>query len=237
MNRSLPTFLLLAGLCLPLRADDAKAPGQQAKKSEKAGLNYLLYLPPGYEKAEKPFPLILFLHGSGESGDKLDNVKKHGPPKIVEKKNDFEFIVVSPQSPSGGWRADKLLTLLDEVEKEYKVDKNREYVTGLSMGGSGTWSLAAAAPGRFAAIAPICGSGNPKTANKLKELPIWVFLGAKDNAVLIQRCEEMVKAVKEAGNDVKFTVYPNAGHDSWTESYNNPELYKWFLSHTRKKEK
>lgn len=233
---ALLAILFLFGL--PVRADEAKAPpAQQAKRSEKAGLNYLLYLPPGYEKAEKPFPLILFLHGSGESGDNLDKVKVHGPPKIVEKKNDFGFIVVSPQSPRGGWRADKLLTLLDEVEKDYKVDKDREYVTGLSMGGFGTWSLAAAAPGRFAAIAPICGGGDPKTAEKLKGLPIWVFHGAKDDRVSLKRSEDMVKALKEAGNDVKFTVYPNAGHDSWTESYNNPELYKWFLAHTRGKEK
>ncbi len=220
-----------------VRADDQAAGTQQEKKSEKAGLNYLLSLPAGYDKADKPFPLILFLHGAGETGSKLDMVKRHGPPKLVEKKNDLGFIVVSPQAPTRRWTADKLLTLLDEIEKTYKVDKDRVYVTGLSMGGFGTWSLAAAAPGRFAAIAPICGGGDPKTAEKLKGLPIWVFHGAKDNAVPLKRSEDMAKALKEAGNEAKFTVYPNAGHDSWTETYDNPELYKWFLAHPREKGK
>ena len=233
MRCMLSAFLFLC-LCVPLRAEDK--PAQQVKKSEKAGLTYLLYLPPGYEKDEKKtFPLILFLHGAGETGSDINKVKVHGPPKLVEKGQKFEFIVVSPQAPTRGWKPDSLLALLDEVEKMNRVDKDRVYVTGLSMGGFGTWALAAAAPERFAAIAPICGGGNPRTADKLKGLPIWVFHGAKDNAVPLKRSEDMVKALKEAGNEVKFTVYPNAGHDSWTESYNNPELYKWFLSNTRRK--
>ncbi len=231
------TLLLLAAFCVPAWADEAPKPAQQEKKSEKAGLSYLLYLPPGHDKAEKPFPLILFLHGAGESGSDLKKVKIHGPPKIVEKKRDFEFIVVSPQSPGRGWRADKLLMLLDEVGKECKVDKDRVYVTGLSMGGFGTWSLAAAAPDRFAAIAPICGGGDPKTAEKIKALPIWVFHGDKDNAVPIKRSQDMVDALKAAGADVKFTIYPGVGHDSWTKTYDNPELYKWFLSHKRGEKK
>jgi predicted peptidase len=198
-------------------------------------LKYLLFLPADYEKAEKPFPLILFLHGAGERGDDLSKVKKHGPPKIVETKKDFPFIVVSPQAPlRGGWQNKSLLALLDEIEGKYKVDKDRVYLTGLSMGGYGTWRLAAAAPERFAAIVPICGGGDPKSAEKLKGLPIWVFHGAKDNAVPLKRSEDMVKALKDAGHEVKFTIYPNAGHDSWTETYNNPELYKWLLSHKRK---
>jgi predicted peptidase len=216
-----------------IRADEKPAPAQQEKRSEKAKLNYLLYLPPGYEKAEKPFPLILFLHGAGETGNDLKKVKVHGPPKVVEKKRDFEFIVVSPQAPTRGWRTDALLALLDEVEKEYKVDKDRVYLTGLSMGGYGTWSLASAAPERFAAIAPICGGGNPRMADKLKTMPIWIFHGAKDTLVKPIRSEGMVKALKDVGNEVKFTLYPNAGHDSWTATYDNPELYKWFLSHKR----
>lgn len=227
------TFLLP----VPVVAEDKPAAAQQEKKSEKAKLNYLLYLPPGYEKAEKPLPLILFLHGAGETGSDLKKVKIHGPPKLIEKKKDFEFIVVSPQAPTRGWKSESLLALLDDVEKQYKVDKDRVYVTGLSMGGYGTWSLAAAAPGRFAAIAPICGGGNPRTAEKLKGLPIWVFHGAKDTAVPLKRSEDMVQALKDAGHEVKFTVYPNAGHDSWTTSYDNPELYKWFLSHKRRESK
>jgi predicted peptidase len=226
--------LLSIAFLLPafVRADEK--PAQEAKKSETANLHYLLYLPRGYdEDAKKTYPLILFLHGAGETGTDLKKVKIHGPPKLVDKKRDFEFIIVSPQAPTRGWKPSALLALLDDVEKEYRVDKDRVYLTGLSMGGFGTWNLAATAPGRFAAIAPICGGGDPKTAEKLKGLPIWVFHGAKDNAVPLKRSEDMVKALKEAGHEVKFTIYPNAAHDSWTATYDNPELYKWFLSHKR----
>lgn len=200
-------------------------------------LDYLLYLPDGYEKSDKKWPLILFLHGSGESGSDLSRVKTHGPPKIVEKKSVFPFIVVSPQSPRrGGWDRYALKALVDEVLANDRVDRDRVYLTGLSMGGYGTWALAASYPQYFAAIAPICGGGNPEDANQLKDLPIWVFHGAKDEAVPLRRSEEMVAALKRVGADVKFTVYPEAGHDSWTETY-NPELYQWFLSHQRGEKK
>ena len=234
------TYLTLAvlsalGFAAAARGDDKPAPAQQEKYSEKARLHYLLYLPPNYDKGDKPFPLILFLHGAGERGTDLSKVKIHGPPKLVEKQRDFGFIVVSPQASKFGWDAKALLKLLDEIEEKYKVDKDRVYLTGLSMGGYGTWALAAEAPKRFAAIAPICGGGNPATAKKLKDVPIWVFHGAKDNAVPLARSEQMVDALKKAGaKEVKFTVYPDAGHDSWTATYNNQELYQWFLAHKRK---
>ena len=129
----------------PARADDP----QQEKSFEKevtvkVKLNYLLYLPDDYEKSDKPFPLILFLHGAGESGSNLSNVKKHGPPKLIAAGKTFPFIVVSPQSPGGGWNPEALNGLLDEVESKYRVDKDRVYLTGMSMGGGGTWTLAAA---------------------------------------------------------------------------------------------
>jgi predicted peptidase len=119
--------------------------------------------------------------------------------------------------------------------RKYRIDKDRVYLTGLSMGGYGTWALAAAHPEKFAAIAPICGGGNPAEAAKLARLPIWVFHGAKDPTVPIERSKEMVEAIKAAGGDAKFTIYPEAGHDSWTETYNNPELYQWLLAQKRKK--
>jgi predicted peptidase len=224
-------------------ADKDKEPGkvQQEKAFEKeitikVKMNYLLFLPEGYDKGGQTWPLILFLHGAGESGSDLNLVKKHGPPKIVETKKDFPFILVSPQAPRFGWDVDTLNALLDDVVANYKVDKERIYLTGLSMGGGGTWMLAAAHPERFAAIVPICGFQNtPADAKKLKDLPIWVFHGAKDTAVPLKRSEDMVKALKDEGAvEVKFTVYPEAGHDSWTETYDNPELYKWLLEHKRK---
>jgi predicted peptidase len=234
--------LLTAGLLVLSApgADQKPAPVQQEKHFEKeikvtVKMNYLLFLPQNYEEKDQArWPLILFLHGSGESGSDLAKVKKHGPPKIVEKKKDFPFIVVSPQSPRGGWDPTALNALLDEVVSQYRVDKDRIYLTGLSMGGYGTWALAAAYPERFAAIVPICGGGRTEDAKRLKDLPIWVFHGAKDRAVPLARSKAMVEAIKKAGGDPKLTVYPDAGHDSWTETYNNPKLYEWLLQHKRK---
>ncbi len=126
-----------------------------------------------------------------------------------------------------------LAALLDDVCRRYAVDEGRLYVTGLSMGGYGTWSLAARQPDRFAAIAPICGGGDPQAAAGFAQVPAWVFHGAKDNVVPLERSEEMVQALRDAGAEVRFTVYPDADHDSWTETYANPELYEWLLSHDR----
>src|SRR6266481_6148317 len=230
---------IAAKLSAPALADDKSAVRQQEKHFEKeitvhVKLDYLLYLPNGYEKEGKSWPLVLFLHGAGESGQDLNKVKVHGPPKLVAAGKEFPFIVVSPQSPRMGWDAQTLNALLDDVMANYRVDKDRIYVTGLSMGGFGTWALAAAYPERFAALVPICGGGNTADAKKLVHIPIWVFHGAKDNVVPPNRSESMVKALKEAGaKNLKFTLYPNANHDSWTETYNNPEMWDWLLQQKR----
>jgi len=199
---------------------------------------YLLFLPADYAKKQQRWPLIMFLHGAGERGDDLEKVKKHGPPKIVENRKDFPFIVVSPQCPTVDWWTDKvevLINLLDDIVARYKVDKERIYLTGLSMGGYGTWSLASAHPERFAAIAPICGGGKRFMAMRLKDIPVWVFHGAKDKTVPLKESEEMVNAIRNRGGNAKFTIYPDAGHDSWTETYNNQKLYDWFLEHRKTK--
>jgi len=230
-------------LSAPARADDTKGkPAQEARSFEKeikltVKLHYLLFLPEGYaEQTQKKWPLMLFLHGAGESGSDLEKVKLHGPPKIVETKRDFPFILVSPQSAGRGWNPAALDALLDDVTAHYRVDPDRIYLTGLSMGGFGTWALAAARPGRFAAIAPICGGGNPRDAEKIKHIPVWVFHGAKDPTVPLAASQSMVDALRSAGaTEVKFTVYSDAGHDSWTETYANPALYQWLLDHTRGK--
>jgi predicted peptidase len=197
---------------------------------------YLLFLPEGYGEQEKQWPMILFLHGAGERGDDLEKVKVHGPPKIVEKQKDFPFIVVSPQCPDDDWwteKVDVLIDLLDDIVARYDVDTERIYLTGLSMGGYGTWALAAKYPERFAAAVPICGGGSRIMARRLTDLPIWVFHGAKDRTVPLRESQEMVAAIKNRGGDVKLTVYPDAGHDSWTATYDNPELYDWLLEHRR----
>jgi len=199
---------------------------------------YLLFLPEDYEKKQQRWPMILFLHGAGERGSDLNLVKKHGPPKIVENKKDFPFIVVSPQCPQGQWwteEVEMLINLLDDIVSRYNVDTERIYLTGLSMGGYGTWTLAAAYPERFAAIAPICGGGERYMADKFKNVPVWAFHGAKDNVVPPVKSEEMVSAINVRGGNARLTIYPDATHDSWTVTYDNPELYDWFLKHRKNK--
>jgi predicted peptidase len=206
---------------------------REMERIRKVSMRYLLYLPKDYEQQDS-WPLLLFLHGAGERGDDLDLVKKHGPPMLIERGQEFPFIVVSPQCPTNRrWEPFELAALLDEIVEKHRVDQDRIYVTGLSMGGFGTWSLAAYQPDRFAALVPICGGGEPIMARLLRPIPTWVFHGAKDAVVPLERSTIMVEAMKKAGGDVKFTIYPEAGHDSWTDSYANPELYEWLLQQKR----
>jgi len=197
---------------------------------------YLLSLPADYTKQpKKKWPVLLFLHGAGERGDNLALVKVHGPPKLIAQGQQFPFIVVAPQCPANGWwRPDVLATLLDEIERRYRVDRRRIYVTGISMGGFGTWALALEYPQRFAAIAPICGGGHWWAVAGIKHVPAWVFHGKKDSVVPCARSEEMVAALRKCGGNVKFTVYPKADHDSWTVTYENPELFRWLLRQRKK---
>ena len=238
---ALAIVLVISTVPLFAQAADEQS-GQQAKTFEKqisVKLDYLLFLPEGYSNdSDKKWPLMLFLHGAGERGSDVNKVKVHGPPKIVQTKKDFPFIVVSPQCPANSWwKPYELTALLDQIQKDYKVDPDRVYLTGLSMGGFGTWELASQNPQRFAAIAPICGGGNPATARRMRDLPIWVFHGDADRTVPVAMSDEMVAALKKAGNDVKYTRYEGVDHDSWTKTYANEELYTWMLSHKRGEKK
>lgn len=238
MLRRVFSIALLLGLSTsPAFAEQPQAsPGKQVEVKDANTYNYLLFTPANYEKQDK-WPLIVFLHGAGERGDDLNRVKVHGPPKIVEQKPDFEFVVVSPQVPKDQrWDAEKVMRIVDSLTKSLKIDSDRIYVTGLSMGGAGTWAMAAKYPERLAAIVPICGRGDIAAVDKFKSLPCWVFIGAKDRPELVQANHEIVDALKKAGGEPKYTVYPEAGHDSWTESYNNPKLYSWLLDQRRKAE-
>ena len=199
----------------------------------KVQMGYLLYLPKDYDKQES-WPLILFLHGAGERGNDLELVKKHGPPKLIAAGKDFPLIVVSPQCPKERWwEPIELVALLDELSSKYKVDSDRIYVTGLSMGGFGSWRLASYAPDKFAAIAPICGGGEKYWTRRFAHLPVWAFHGAKDTGVPPERSQMMVDELKKKGGNPKLTIYPESGHDSWTETYNNPKFYEWLLVQKR----
>ncbi len=211
-----------------------------SKISKRPLLNYWLYLPSEYDaQSSKRWPLILFLHGFGERGDTLtdlERVKIHGIPKVVENGTDLPFIVVSPQCPQQSWwtlQTGNLKALLESIIAGYPVNSAQVYLTGLSMGGYGSWTLGAAYPELFAAVAPICGGGVSSQVSTLKTVPVWAFHGAKDTVVLPYRSEEMVTTLQKAGGDARLTMYPDADHDSWTVTYNNPELYDWFLSHER----
>lgn len=197
---------------------------------------YLLYLPFDYhEDFNKKWPLIMFLHGAAEQGDDLALVKRHGIPKRIDKKRDFPFVVVSPQCPQGYWWSnDLLIALLDDIIANYRIDKDRVYLTGISMGGYATWELAIEYPDRFAAIAPICGGGDPYLIDRIKHIPVWAFHGEKDRIVKVYKSKRLVNALKVAGGNVRLTIYPGMRHDVWKVTYTNQKLYDWFLSHRRK---
>ena len=231
--------LYFSALAFPGNAQPSPSNSRQQINHFKARIkvtveyNYLLFLPEGYRKSKQRWPLMLFLHGAGDAGTNLDRVKILGPPKLVESMPDFPFILVSPQSPVRSWNVDALNALLDDIIRKYRVDKDRVYLTGASMGGSATWEFAIAHPEKFAAIVPVSGSGDPTRAKKLASLPIWVFHGAKDRVVPVGHAQQMVDAVKSAGGHVKLTIYPEAGHDAWTQTYSDPEVYHWLLQQRR----
>ena len=218
-------------------------PGRQVPRSfrlpgapdgrSRGRLDYLLFLPASYGvDLGKKWPLILFLHGRGETGTNLKKLKVHGIPKKVEKQSDFPFIAVSPQcSYEYCWRYElpTLNALLDDMVATYAVDAQRIYVTGLSMGGFGAWALACLYPERFAAVAPVCGGGDPATVCNLKDVPVWAFHGALDEQVPPDQSQRMVDALRGCGGNVRFTLYPDLTHDSWTRTYANPVLYDWLL--------
>ncbi len=238
--------------CTTLTTPEPQAPPaamqtpQRFKKqiTRTAQLDYLLALPAGYQTGGAAWPLLLFLHGAGERGTNVNKVAVHGPPKLILAGAKLPFIVASPQCPEGrAWLDDELLALIDDLVARYHVDTNRIYLTGLSMGGYGTWSLGTKYPERFAAIAPICGGGDripvllatQKKKAALQTLGVWAFHGAKDSVVPLEESERMTNALRRAGcPEVKLTIYPEAGHDSWTQAYQEPEIWNWFLAHRRK---
>lgn len=203
-------------------------------------LPYKLYLPDDYEaQPERQWPLILFLHGAGERGIDLKALTNHGLPKKIEAGDDLPFVVIAPQCPPEQWWlsfAPILIDLVEQITKQYHIDKRRRYLTGLSMGGHGVWDIATQYPRTFAAIAPICGGGRslfgyPERVRRITHLPVWAFHGDADDVVPLSLQAPLVEALKAAGGNVTFTVYEGVDHDSWTQTYDNPALYEWFLQH------
>jgi predicted peptidase len=201
-------------------------------------LNYYLYYPEDYEtSSDKKFPLLLFLHGGGESGDSLVAVKRNGPPKLIAQGKQFPFLILAPQNPNQKkwWNTRAVNQLLDSIVENNKIDKNRIYLTGLSRGGGAAWEMVVQYPDKFAALAVVCGmTPVPYAAWIDKEMPIWVFHGEEDASIPISESEAMVKRLIEMNYDVKFTRYPGVGHDSWVKAYNTEALYTWFIEQKRK---
>ncbi|WP_439621872.1 prolyl oligopeptidase family serine peptidase [Gemmata sp.] len=245
-SRACLVFALALVLCPAIAiAADAPATGfidKTFKNADGTTSPYVVFVPKDYD-GKKEYPVILFLHGAGETktekkGGKLP-VEVGLGPAIKKREKDFPFLVVIPRAEGFGWGAEspnakRALAMLDEVAKEYKVDPKRQYLTGLSMGGMGTWSIATAAPDRFAAIAPVCGRGDPKAAEKLKNLPVWAFHGDADTAVKVEGSREMIEAIKKAGGSPKYTEYPKVGHNSWDAAYGTGDLYTWLLEQKTK---
>jgi predicted peptidase len=234
-------MLLVLMLASTGRSEETKAGFHDLvfKNADGSEAKYILFVPHEY-KGDKEFPLILFLHGSGETGTDGKAQMKNGLPKEIKKhEKTFPAFAIFPQSQKRTWQANsddgkRAVAILSEIEKKYKIDSKRIYLTGLSMGGYGTWSLATAMPDKWAAIVPVCGGGDPKQAEKIKDLPCWCFHGDQDKAVAVTRSQEMIAALKKAGGKPEYTEYPGVGHDSWTKAYGDPKLYEWLWAQKRK---
>jgi len=247
---ALAACLLLALTLAPARADDKTKTGfldLVHKDADGKEAKYVLFVPADY-KGDKPYPLILFLHGSGETldaeGKNLGKQAKVGiGPVVLKQEKTFPAFVIFPQSQKRTWNADsedgkRAMAILEAVQTEYKIDDKRLYLTGLSMGGHGTWSFAAAYPDKWAAIVPICGAADFRDkdaakakamAPKIKDIPCWCFHGDADKSVPVDRAREMIAALKEAGGKPKYDEYPGVGHNSWDKAYGTKELFDWLF--------
>jgi predicted peptidase len=216
--------------------DVQSAPARQtAEVFEKT--SYLLYLPDGYGKEEKHWPLILYLHGKSLRGNDLQMLKNYGLAALLDNELSIPFIVVSPQCPADKmWtdEEDQLLALLDHISARYSVDPEQMYLTGHSMGARGTWFLASRHPEKFAAIVPMAdGPTDLAGAKPLKNVPVWTFHGTNDDLAPFARTRQFVEALKREGAEVKFTPLPERDHFI-LDTYENKEIYDWLLQHEKK---
>jgi len=242
--KTLIQTLLIFAIAIPAFAAD-KA-GEQVEKSFKISgdisVPYLQYLPKRYKAEDKvtKWPLMIFLHGRGESNGPLDIVSMWGPPKKAKNGDKLPFILISPQCPKEDrWASDtqmeRILKLITQIKKEFPIDDNQIILTGLSMGGFGSWELAAREPDMFAAVMPICGGGKPENATKLKDVNIWAYHGTEDSVVPYKFSVDMVEAIKKAGGKkIKLTSVKGAGHNSWSAAYEDRKVWKWFAEQKKK---
>lgn len=204
-----------------------------------SGYDYLFHLPPGYHDFDGPRPLLIYLHGAGETKIGLDELAKRdiiSCTKDCIDKKDFPFVVLSPETPIHGWKPERVVRLLDEIladrTNRWNIDRKRIYLTGMSMGAFGTFHTACAFPDRFAAIAPLAGGGNPEEAPKLKNLPTWAFHGNADEIVAYECSSKMIEAMNNIQCvEAKLETLEGAGHGIMCDVYSNPNLFRWLLKH------
>lgn len=236
-------FLAISGVIAQLLPDlvriwaERPQAGQQTPArtvvTDKDGIHseiqYLIYLPCEYFSG-RSWPLLLFLHGSGQCGNDVQQVAKHGPPALIAHGRQMPMIVVSPQCRANlNWNPEELLMLLDHLQQRFSIDSHRVYACGYSLGGYGTWELISAAPERFAAAIPVCAGGNVNEAHCLVNLPIWAFHGAGDENVPVEDSKQMVDAIQKCGGNARLTVYKDQGHDICDLTFSQDELYDWLL--------
>jgi predicted peptidase len=254
--RHLPTPVLIVLLAVTALEGAEPLPLSKHTYQDTTGkiLPYRLLEPLKVEEGQR-YPLVIFLHGAGERGTDNEKQLVHGVPQFASETHrksypcyliapqcaaDKKWVEVdwsamthsTPKEPSEGMRL--LFELLDRFLKDHPVDAKRVYLTGLSMGGYGTWDAIARRPDFFAAAVPVCGGADEATADKVKHVPLWVFHGAKDTVVKPEHSRTMVAALEKAGMKPKYTEYPDVAHDSWNPAYKDPEMYKWLFAQRRK---
>ena len=203
-------------------------------------LNYVLYMPDKYQENDYEFPLVLYLHGVGERGTDLKKLEFNGVPELISNGKQLPFITLAPQCPVFGWWSrpeyvEALASLTKEIISIHRIDEKRVYATGLSMGGYGTLAIAKKYPELFSAIIPICGGmDDHKDIERLKDMPIWLFHGDKDNTHPVESSIAIYDLLKPINKKIKLTIYKDVGHNSWDETYANDKIYEWLLSHNER---
>lgn len=205
-----------------------------AQTKQKAKYNYLLYLPKNYEKQLKKYPLVIYLHGGSQRGNDLNKLKGYGLPAMVDKGKNFNFIIASPQCPDNKyWSTENWFdSLYSDLISKYRIDTNRIYLTGISMGGYGTYIAAMDFPTKFAALAPLCGGCNDSDTSKIctiNKIPIWTFHGTADDKISIAETQRVVKALQKCNGHIRFTPLPGYGHDIGFLYEKNSQIYGWLL--------
>lgn len=222
--------LLTACAALPPTPPEGLAAGEQ-RPWQLGGERMWVWLPPEYTRRTERWPLVVFLHGSGERGTDLDKVKVHGPPMWVARGAAYPCLLVSPQLEEGArWDPARLHRLLGALQSRLHADRRRSVATGLSLGGHGVWNWASAHPGDLAAIAPVCGYGDPAAVPAMRGVPVRAYHGAVDPVVPLARQQACVDALRAAGGRATLTIYPGVGHDAWTPAYQDPDLMPWLLA-------